>query len=113
MVSAPALTSLSGLLPPKLPWNLCRGESHKTKKLSIVSNIFSQLSPVTNACRSLDPVLLQGRRCQYSADYACAIVLVISCNLVVFFVAFVIFLGTASFPCCHLTILTMWTSMSI
>ena len=46
---------------------------------------------MTNACRSLDPVLLQGRRCQYSADYACAIVLVISCNLVVFFVAFVIF----------------------
>ena len=68
---------------------------------------------MTNACRSLDPVLLQGRRCQYSGDYGCAIVLVISCNLVGFFVAFVIFLGTASFPCCHVTILTMWTSMSM
>ena len=46
---------------------------------------------MTNACRSLDPVLLQGRRCQYSANYACAIVLVTSCNLAVFFLAFVIF----------------------
>ena len=31
----------------------------------------------------------------------------------VFSLAFVIFLGTASFPCCHVTILTMWSSMSM
>ena len=33
--------------------------------------------------------------------------------MVVFFLAFVIFLGAASFPCCHVTILTMWSLMSM
>ena len=52
-------------------------------------SIFFSFCHVTSACGSCDTLLLlYGHRCQYVADYLCAIVLLISYILVVFSLGF-------------------------